>query len=65
MNLKGARLTGDGRLWVIAHSDPMAYNEPGKKPNVVIEEKSLTGLSDKLSVPALSISLYRLAVVGL
>ena len=62
MELKGARLTGRGRLWLIAHSDPMAYNEPGKTPKVVIEEKLLDGISDKLSLPPLSISLYELSV---
>jgi alpha-N-arabinofuranosidase len=60
MDLRGTRLTRDGKLWLIAHSNPMAYNEPGKKPEVVIVEKSLTGVSNKLNVPPLSISLYKL-----
>jgi alpha-N-arabinofuranosidase len=60
IDLKGAQLTGSGKLWLIANSDPMAYNEPGEKPKVVIDEKSVTGISDKLNVPPLSISLYRL-----
>jgi len=62
MELKGVRLTGNGRLWLIAHSDPMAYNEPGKPPKVVIEEKPITGISNKLNVPPLSICLYELTV---
>jgi alpha-N-arabinofuranosidase len=60
MDLKGVQLTGSGKLWLIANSDPMAYNEPGKNPKVVIEEKPVTGISDKLNVPPLSISLFRL-----
>ncbi|MHC4574194.1 MAG: alpha-L-arabinofuranosidase C-terminal domain-containing protein [Planctomycetota bacterium] len=60
MDLKDARLTAAGRLWVIAGSDPTAYNEPGKAPRVVIEEKLLASGLKKLSVPPLSISLYRL-----
>jgi alpha-N-arabinofuranosidase len=60
MDLKNARLTAAGRLWVIAGSDPMAYNEPGKAPRVVIEEKLLASGLKELSVPPLSISLYRL-----
>jgi alpha-N-arabinofuranosidase len=63
VNLKGAVLTGEGQVWQIAGSDPMAYNEPGKKPNVVIEEKPVMGVSNKLSVPPLSISLYRLTTM--
>ncbi|MFZ0034882.1 MAG: alpha-L-arabinofuranosidase C-terminal domain-containing protein, partial [Sedimentisphaerales bacterium] len=59
MNLKGVKLTSKGNLWLISHSDPMAYNEPGKKPQVVIVEKPVTGISKKLSVPPLSISLYK------
>jgi alpha-N-arabinofuranosidase len=61
MDLKGAQLTGSGKLWLIANADPMAYNEPGEAPNVAIEEKPVTGVSGKLSVPPLSISLYKLA----
>jgi len=62
LDLKGARLTGKGRLWLIAHSDPMAHNDPGKEPNVVIKEKPVSGISNKLSVPPLSINLYELHV---
>ncbi len=60
MDLQGVKLVGTGMLWLIAHSDPMAYNEPGKKPEVVIEEKSLSDVSGTLNVPPLSISLYKL-----
>ncbi|MBN2593750.1 MAG: hypothetical protein JXA81_09605 [Sedimentisphaerales bacterium] len=60
LDIKGAQLTGSGKLWLIENSDPMAYNNPGDEPNVVIKEKSVTGISDKLEVPPLSISLYRL-----
>ena len=60
MDLKGAQLTGAGKLLLIAHSDPMAYNEPGEEPKVAIKEEPVTGISDKLNVPPLSISLYKL-----
>jgi alpha-N-arabinofuranosidase len=60
VDLQGVKLAGTGKLWLIAHSDPMAYNEPGKEPEVVIEEKSLADVCDKLDVPPLSISLYKL-----
>jgi len=62
LNLKGGQLTGSGQLWLIAHSDPLAYNEPGKEPRVVIEEKPVAGASNKLNVPPLSISIYKLDV---
>ena len=60
VDLKGANLTGSGTVWVIANSDPMAYNEPGKKPKVVIKENKVTGISNQLTVPGYSINLYKL-----
>jgi alpha-N-arabinofuranosidase len=62
MDLRGAQLRGSGRLWRIDGTDPMAYNEPGEEPNVVISEERLTDVSDELTLPPLSISLYRLRV---
>jgi len=61
LDIKDAQLTGGGRLWRIAGSDPLAYNEPGKPPKVVIEEKPLPGILDKLSVPPFSVCLYELS----
>ena len=62
LDLKGATVKGTSQLFQIAGSDAMAYNQPGKKPNVVIEKKQLTDISNKLSAPPLSISLYKLNV---
>ncbi len=62
VQLEGTQLAGEGRLWMIAHSDPMAYNEPGKEPQVVIQEKEVSNITDRLAVPPLSISLYKLPV---
>ncbi len=60
MDLKGAQLSGGGMLYVICNTDPLAYNEPGKEPNVKISTKPLTGIPEVLKVPALSINLYKL-----
>ena len=62
MELQGAKLTGKGTLRVIANNDPMAYNEPGKEPKVVIEEKAVSGVSSKLDVQPFSVNIYELAV---
>jgi DUF1680 family protein/alpha-L-arabinofuranosidase len=62
MEFKGARLTGKAHLWQIAHTDPMAYNEPGKEPTVTIKEKTGSKIWRKLSVPPLSINLYKLPI---
>jgi len=62
LDLKGATIKGSGQQFQIAGSDPMAYNEPGKKTNVVIEKSKLVAITNKLTVPPLSVSLFRLPV---
>jgi alpha-N-arabinofuranosidase len=62
LDLKGAQLAGTGKLGLMANSDPMAYNEPGKKPNVVIEDREITNVSNGLTVPPLSAGVYTLPV---
>jgi len=60
--VKGVKLSGAGTRWQIAGTDPMAYNEPGKPPRVTIEKQSVKGISDTLSVPACSVTLFALEV---
>jgi len=58
VDFKGAALSGKGRVWLITGPDRMAYNEPGKKPSVRISEKRLSGISNELDAPPISVSLY-------
>jgi len=58
MELNGAKLTGGGQLWQIANSDLMAYNEYGKKPQIMIEERQLWDISTELVSSQLSIDFY-------
>jgi alpha-N-arabinofuranosidase len=60
MELKGVKIADKATQWVITGADPMACNIPGKEPGVVIAEKTIEGLSNKLSVPALSVSIFEL-----
>jgi alpha-N-arabinofuranosidase len=62
MDIKGAELTDKAKAWIIASDDPMAYNEPGEAPKVVIKEVETTDLTQTVSVVPLSISLYKVAV---
>jgi alpha-N-arabinofuranosidase len=62
MDIQDAKVRRKGTLWRITHTDPMAYNEPGEEPNVVIEEKQIKGISNNVNLPPLSISLYKLAI---
>ena len=54
----GARLKGAGTLWQIAGSDPMAFNDPDQPPRVVIEEKPVSGIGDRLTVAPCSATLF-------
>jgi alpha-N-arabinofuranosidase len=60
LDIQNIKLSGDGFSWQIAGSDPLAYNEPEFAPQVAIEEKQLTGVSKKFTVPPLSITIYKL-----
>ncbi len=62
LDVKGAALSGKGRLWLITGPDAGAYNVPGEKPVVTILEKRVRGAGDKLYAEPLSITLYRLPV---
>jgi alpha-N-arabinofuranosidase len=60
IDVKGITLPATARLWRIAGTDPMAYNEPGKPPSVVIQEMAAVPVSKALRVPPMSISLFEL-----
>jgi len=60
--VKGAALRGEEQLHFISGSDPMAFNEPGQKPQVKIETEQLSGSAEKLAVRPLSINIYVLSV---
>jgi len=62
VDLQGTQIRRNGVLWRIAHTDPEAYNDPGEEPNVVIEAEQVTDISSDVSLPPLSISLYRLPI---
>ncbi len=62
VNFQGVKLIGKGRVFLIAGDDDMAYNAPGKKPQVKIEEKTYRGVTDTLTLPPVSVSLYKLEV---
>jgi alpha-N-arabinofuranosidase len=62
LGLKGAKLTGAGTRWQIAGADPMAFNDPASPATVAIEESPVKGVSDKLSVPPCSATIFALSV---
>ena len=60
LQLKGAAFGPAATLRRIAGTDPKAYNEPGKPPAVKIEETANVPVGDRLTLPAMSISIYEL-----
>jgi len=62
LDVKGVKLTGQGRCFTIAGSDSMAYNEPGKPPRVCIVAEKLAGPAGKLAVPSCSVTLYEFPI---
>ena len=60
LNVKAATLAGGGTRWQIAGKDPMAFNDPGKPAAVRIEETTLPGGAEKLSVAPCSVTLFAL-----
>ena len=62
VDLQGTRIRRNGVLWRIAHTDPEAYNDPGEEPNVVIDADQITDISSDVSLPPLSISLYKFGI---
>jgi alpha-N-arabinofuranosidase len=62
LEVRGAKLSGDGTRWQIAGNDPMSYNDPGKSAKVTVEEMPVKGISDKLTVAPCSVTLFALSV---
>jgi alpha-L-arabinofuranosidase len=58
------RIGNGAKTWVIMHKDPEAYNEPGKKPNVIIREKDLSASGGEMTVPAYSIVLVNYKIIN-
>ena len=61
LSVKGISFPRTARLYRIAGTDEMAYNEPGKSPAVNIEEIDTVPFSGKLTLPPLSASIFILS----
>ena len=59
LDVKGAELAAGGTVWFITGDDPMLYNEPAEPERVRIDEHPVR-VDGGLTVPPLSVSLYRL-----
>ena len=56
--IKGAKLAGEGKLWRMAPDSIDATVQVDKKPEVQIEEQSLSGLPGTITVRPFSVNIY-------
>jgi alpha-L-arabinofuranosidase len=52
------KVSSTAKKWLIHHSDPESYNEPGKEPNLSIEASDFNFQNNSIAFPPYSISLY-------
>ncbi len=62
VSIKGAAPAGGGRCWTCAGDDPLLYNEPGKPPQVTIDESEIAEFRGSLSIKPISVQLFRFEV---
>lgn len=62
LQLDGVAVPATARLWRVSGPDEKAFNEPGKPPQVAVQETPAAPFARKLVVPPMSASLYHLAV---
>ncbi len=60
LELTGGNPAAGADCWTITGKDPMLYNEPGKEPAVVIEGPAQIEWERDLSIPPLSIQIFRI-----
>ncbi len=60
LSWKGVKVADSSSSWTIAHKDPMAYNNPGDPPKVIIQQGKVEGASKGVKVGAYSIVLIQL-----
>ena len=61
LDLRGARLAGPARRFLITGQDRLAHNAPGRPRSVVIQETSFDEAPAAFVSPALSVSLFVLS----
>jgi alpha-N-arabinofuranosidase len=61
-SIKGAELSGKGRLWRMAPSSLNATVVVGQKPGVEVEQRTLEALPNTVTIAPFSVSIYELAM---
>ena len=63
LQLRGARIAADGRYWEMTGARLAAANHVGHPPEVGVREHAVAGTRGQLSIPPISIDIYRLALL--
>jgi len=58
----GVGVPKTARLFLMAGTDPMAFNDPGKPPVVAVREIPDAPFGDRLTIPPISVSLYEIKI---
>jgi alpha-N-arabinofuranosidase len=61
-DIKSLTVSGKANGWIIAHEDPMAYNDPGQPAVVEIQSAPQADLNQLITVKPISITLYKVPV---
>jgi alpha-N-arabinofuranosidase len=56
--IRGAKLAGRGKLWLMAPASVDAVVAVGKKPEVAVEERTLGSLPETIDAPPFSVGIY-------
>jgi len=62
VNISSVKFTGKGKKWIILGEDPMSYNEPGEKQEVIIQEEEIRKFEYEIVTLPFSITLLSLEV---
>jgi alpha-N-arabinofuranosidase len=60
LGISGAELAGTGTRWRMAPESLDATVSVGRNPEVVVEEKTVTGVPSSVTLPRFSVTIYRL-----
>jgi alpha-L-arabinofuranosidase len=63
LNVSGVHLAGNGMLWQMTGKDLGAVNHVGQSPQVEVKETATGEVPSTLSVPPISVNIYRFPAV--
>jgi alpha-N-arabinofuranosidase len=62
VDIQSLKASGKAQGWVIAHEDPLAFNEPGQPPVIDIQTLPAADWTGNVTLKPISITLYKIPV---